>query len=113
MATVFGALYVALLSFIIRLGHAGAGGPGRRAARARSARERGWILLLVLAVWAYDTGAYLVGKNIGRTKFLTHISPSKTIEGLVGGRGRHDGRRRGCCSGVSARTRSTRWSSAR
>ena len=47
--------------------------------------ERGWILLLVLAVWSYDTGAYLVGKNFGRTKFLTHISPSKTIEGLVGG----------------------------
>ena len=47
--------------------------------------ERGWILLLVLAVWSYDTGAYLVGKSIGRTKFLTHISPSKTIEGLVGG----------------------------
>jgi len=47
--------------------------------------ERGWVLLLILAVWAYDTGAFLVGKNFGRTKFLTHISPSKTIEGLVGG----------------------------
>jgi phosphatidate cytidylyltransferase len=47
--------------------------------------ERGWILLLVLAVWSYDTGAYLVGKRFGRTWFLTHISPSKTIEGLVGG----------------------------
>ena len=47
--------------------------------------ERGWILLLILAVWAYDTGAYLVGRQIGRHKFLTHISPSKTIEGLVGG----------------------------
>jgi hypothetical protein len=47
--------------------------------------ERGWILLLILAVWSYDTGAFLVGKNFGRTKFLTHISPSKTIEGLVGG----------------------------
>ena len=30
--------------------------------------ERGWILLLVLAVWSYDTGAYLVGKNFGRTQ---------------------------------------------
>ena len=26
--------------------------------------ERGWILLLLLAVWAYDTGAYLVGKPV-------------------------------------------------
>ena len=47
--------------------------------------ERGWILLLLLAVWSYDTGAYLVGKQFGRTKFLTHISPSKTYAGLIGG----------------------------
>ncbi len=47
--------------------------------------ERGWILLLVLAVWAYDTGAYLVGRRSGGAKFLTHISPSKTYAGLIGG----------------------------
>ena len=47
--------------------------------------ERGWVLLLILAVWSYDTGAYLVGKNIGRTRFLTHISPSKTVEGSSAG----------------------------
>ncbi len=39
----------------------------------------------MLAVWSYDSGAYLVGRNLGRTRFLTHISPSKTIEGLLGG----------------------------
>jgi phosphatidate cytidylyltransferase len=47
--------------------------------------ERGWILLLVFGVWSYDTGAYLVGRQIGRHKFLVHISPSKSIEGLIGG----------------------------
>lgn len=47
--------------------------------------ERGWIILLVLGVWAYDTGAYFVGRRFGRRKFLTHISPSKTYAGLVGG----------------------------
>ena len=47
--------------------------------------ERGWILLLILAVWSYDTGAYLVGRQFGREKFLPHISPSKTYAGLVGG----------------------------
>ena len=39
----------------------------------------------MLGVWSYDTGAFLVGSQIGRHKFLTHISPSKSIEGLVGG----------------------------
>ena len=42
-------------------------------------------MLLILAVWSYDTGAYLVGRQFGREKFLTHISPSKTYAGLVGG----------------------------
>ena len=39
----------------------------------------------MFGVWAYDTGAYLVGSQIGRRKFLTHISPAKSIEGLIGG----------------------------
>jgi phosphatidate cytidylyltransferase len=47
--------------------------------------DRGWIVLLVLGVWAYDTGAYLVGRRLGRARFLSHISPSKTYAGLVGG----------------------------
>ncbi|OGO56185.1 MAG: hypothetical protein A2Z32_01360 [Chloroflexi bacterium RBG_16_69_14] len=84
MATVFGALYISLLSFIVRLGMAAPEIPAGSPLSAIGA-ERGWILLLIFAVWSYDTGAYLVGKNLGRTKFLTHISPSKTIEGLVGG----------------------------
>lgn len=84
MATVFGALYVSLLGFVIRLGHDGPAVPGD-AALAPLGPERGWILLLILAVWAYDTGAYLVGRRFGRERFLTHISPSKTYAGLVGG----------------------------
>lgn len=84
MTTVFGALYVSLLAFIIRLGLAAPDVPAGSPLSSVGA-ERGWILLLVLAVWSYDTGAYLVGKNFGRTKFLTHISPSKTVEGVVGG----------------------------
>ena len=84
IATVFGAVYVGLLAFIL---HVASMAPpvGDTAPLAALGAERGWILLLVLGVWSYDTGAYLVGRQIGRHKFLTHISPSKSIEGLVGG----------------------------
>lgn len=84
MGTVFGALYVSLLAFVIRLGHAAPDLPVDAPLEMLGA-ERGWILLLILAVWSYDTGAYLVGKQFGREKFLTHISPSKTYAGLIGG----------------------------
>jgi phosphatidate cytidylyltransferase len=84
VGTVFGALYVSLLSFVVRLGHAAPAVPGD-APFSMLGAERGWILLLILAVWSYDTGAYLVGKQFGRERFLTHISPSKTYAGLVGG----------------------------
>ena len=83
-ATVFGALYVSLLGFVVRLGTAGPDVPAG-APLAWLGAERGWILLLVLGVWAYDTGAYLVGKRFGRGRFLAHISPSKTYAGLIGG----------------------------
>ena len=84
IATVFGALYVSLLAFVVRLGHGAPAVPADAPLHALGA-ERGWILLLILAVWSYDTGAYLVGKQFGREKFLTHISPSKTYAGLIGG----------------------------
>ncbi len=84
MATIFGALYVSLLSFVIRLGLAAPVIPVG-APLAGFGAERAWVLLLILSVWSYDTGAYLVGKQFGTRKFLTHISPSKTYAGLVGG----------------------------
>ncbi len=84
MATVFGAFYISLLSFIIRLGHAGPDVPASAPLHFLGA-ERGWILMLLLTVWAFDTGAFLVGRTFGRTKFIAHISPAKTVEGVVGG----------------------------
>jgi len=84
MATVFGAFYISLLSFIIRLGHVGPAVPAS-APLDFLGPERGWILMLLLAVWAFDTGAFLVGRTIGRTKFIAHISPAKTVEGAAGG----------------------------
>jgi phosphatidate cytidylyltransferase len=84
MTTVFGALYVALLGFVIRLAHAAPAMPADAPLAALGA-ERGWILLLVLGVWAYDTGAFFAGRRLGGPRFLQHISPSKTYAGLVGG----------------------------
>jgi phosphatidate cytidylyltransferase len=84
MATVFGAFYVSLLAFVIRLGNTAppiaAGAPFEPLGA-----ERGWILLLILAVWSFDTGAFLVGRQFGQTRFITHISPAKTVEGVAGG----------------------------
>ena len=83
-ATVFGAFYASLLAFVLRLGHDAPPIVGG-APLAAIGPDRAWILLLVLAVWAYDTGAYALGKRYGRRKFLSHISPSKTYAGLIGG----------------------------
>ncbi len=83
-ATVFGALYASLLGFVLRLGERAPAIPAGSPLSWFTA-EQGWILLLLLAVWSYDTGAYFVGKRFGRRKFLSHISPSKTYAGLIGG----------------------------
>jgi phosphatidate cytidylyltransferase len=42
-------------------------------------------LAVVIAVWADDTAAYLVGRVIGRHKFSPALSPAKTWEGFVAG----------------------------
>jgi len=39
----------------------------------------------LLMLWANDTGAYLVGRAIGRTKLFERHSPKKTWEGFIGG----------------------------
>lgn len=46
---------------------------------------REWVLLVVLTVWITDTGAYFVGRTVGRHKLAPAISPGKTWEGAIGG----------------------------
>jgi phosphatidate cytidylyltransferase len=84
ITTVFGAIYVGLIAFVLQVANDAPALPAD-AALGFLSREQGWILLLVFGVWSYDTGAFLVGRQIGRHKFLTHISPAKSIEGLIGG----------------------------
>ncbi len=42
-------------------------------------------LAFMLLLWANDTGAYLVGSKLGRTKLFERHSPKKTWEGFIGG----------------------------
>lgn len=46
---------------------------------------REWVTLGVLSTFAVDTGAYAVGRLIGRHKMAPRISPGKTWEGAAGG----------------------------
>ncbi|MCO5949201.1 phosphatidate cytidylyltransferase [Mucilaginibacter flavidus] len=39
----------------------------------------------LIMLWSNDTGAYLVGRAIGRTKLFERHSPKKTWEGFIGG----------------------------
>ena len=43
------------------------------------------FLGFMFLLWTSDTGAYLVGRAIGRTKLMPAVSPGKTWEGLLGG----------------------------
>jgi len=85
--TVFGVAYVALLggSLVgVRMG------PGvRMGSGLRIVDDAGYSSKLLTMFFAMviltDTGAYYVGRAIGRHKLAPGISPGKTIEGSVGG----------------------------
>lgn len=51
------------------------------------AREHGisFILFILFIIWATDSGAYFVGRSLGKHKLMPSISPNKTIEGAIGG----------------------------
>lgn len=44
-----------------------------------------FLVLVLLVIWVTDSGAFLIGRKIGKNKLAPMISPNKTIEGAVGG----------------------------
>lgn len=86
--TTFGIAYIGLLTpYLAVAGHLGPiDGSATTAVGALGMRSgAAWALMLVLVVWGYDTGAYASGRWLGRRHLLESISPSKTVEGVLGG----------------------------
>jgi phosphatidate cytidylyltransferase len=77
--TIFGVFYVAWLgSHVILLRQLGEG--------VVETDYGGFFVIFAFALaWGTDTGAYFVGNSIGRRKLLPRVSPSKSVEGAVGG----------------------------
>jgi phosphatidate cytidylyltransferase len=44
-----------------------------------------YIFYSLFMIWATDSGAYFIGKALGKRKLWPEISPNKTIEGSIGG----------------------------
>lgn len=68
----FGSFYVGLFSAFLPLIMAGQNGAA-------------WLLFLTTITAASDSGAYFVGRAMGRNKLCPSISPGKTVEGFIGG----------------------------
>ncbi len=48
-------------------------------------RGEWWLIFALVVTWAYDTGAYLVGRGIGKRRIFQRLSAGKTLEGTLGG----------------------------
>lgn len=44
-----------------------------------------WMLVILAGTWMFDTGAYLIGRKLGKHKMAPVISPKKSWEGVAGG----------------------------
>lgn len=44
-----------------------------------------YVAYALLVIWTTDSGAYFIGRKIGKRKLWPEISPNKTVEGFFGG----------------------------
>ncbi|RFU71320.1 phosphatidate cytidylyltransferase [Peribacillus saganii] len=44
-----------------------------------------YVFFALFSIWATDSGAYFIGRSIGKRKLWPEISPNKTVEGFLGG----------------------------
>lgn len=44
-----------------------------------------YVIYALMVIWTTDSGAYFVGRKIGKRKLWPEISPNKTVEGFIGG----------------------------
>lgn len=94
-ATLFGAIYVGwLIMHLVVLREI----PGNvtvgpytlffgKVALGQYIREAGaWLVMMAfICTWVSDTGAFFVGKFLGKRKLAPKLSPNKTVEGSIGG----------------------------
>jgi CDP-diglyceride synthetase len=85
MSTTFGALYVSLLAFLAGILAIAPPIPADAALHGYLDAGRTWLLVLVATVWTFDSLAYLSGRTFKRGRFFPHISPNKTMSGVIGG----------------------------
>ncbi len=44
-----------------------------------------FVVYALVIVWTTDSGAYFIGRKLGKNKLWPEISPNKTVEGFFGG----------------------------
>jgi phosphatidate cytidylyltransferase len=85
IGTVFGAVYIGMLGFLLLIVENAPTIPASAPLAPWLGGGQAWLIVCVLGVWAFDSGAYAAGRTWGRRGFMTHISPKKTLEGVIGG----------------------------
>ena len=85
MSTTYGALYVSLIAFLAGILAVAPAIPADAVLHGYLDAGRTWLLVLVATVWTFDSLAYVSGRTFKRGRFFPHISPNKTMSGVIGG----------------------------